>query len=51
MVESLAEKFLTDCQRYFKTSYSLNVPDDWLRQCIEYLLEDGQVTMFEISLE
>jgi hypothetical protein len=46
MVESLADKCVADCQRYFETNYSLNVPDDWLRQCIEFLLEDGQVKLF-----
>jgi hypothetical protein len=32
-----------ECKLNFKNNYCLNIIDDWLDQCIEYVLEDNQV--------
>ena len=39
----MIEKIQTECQQYFKRIYSLIVPEDWLNQCIEFILEENPV--------
>lgn len=43
MIEDLASKIQIECKKHFKNTYSLVVPDDWLNQCIEFILEENQV--------
>ena len=33
----------SNCQQFLKDNYSLEVPEDWLIQCIEFILESDPV--------
>ncbi len=35
-----------ECKSWFLKSYSMNLVDDWLTQCIEFVLEDNPVDTF-----
>lgn len=46
MSENLFARTKNECKLNFKNNYCLTITDDWLDQCIEYVLEDNQVCFF-----
>jgi hypothetical protein len=39
-----------NCESYFLKNFNLNVPEDWLKQCIEYLVEDHPVNVLVLDI-
>ena len=46
MSENLFARTKNECKLNFKNNYCLTITDGWLDQCIEYVLEDNQVSFF-----
>ena len=38
MQEAARKAIVGECSRYLNRSYSLTVPNDWLTQCVEFLI-------------
>ncbi len=48
MINDLEKKVKDDFKSYILRKYSLTVPDDWLSQCIEFIIETFPVCTFFI---
>jgi hypothetical protein len=46
MISDLEKKVKDDFKTYLLRKYSLTVPDDWLTQCIEFIIETFPVYKF-----
>lgn len=51
MTNTAIQRSVDKCNTFFKKNYSLNIPEDWLNQCIEFALEEDPVRKkIDISL-
>ena len=43
MQEAARKAIVGECSRYLNKTYSLTVPNDWLTQCVEFLIGNFSV--------
>jgi hypothetical protein len=46
MINDLEKKVKEDFKNYLLRNYSLAIPDDWLTQCIQFIVETFPVYFF-----